>query len=85
MENELVKLLKPEAVAIIGASPRDGSVAGSILRNLQACGFAGDIYPVNPKYETVLGFTCYRSIERLPESTDLAVLAINRNLVLPVR
>lgn len=82
MENELAKLLKPEAVAIVGASPRDGSVAGTILRNLQACGFAGDIYPVNPKYETVLGFTCYPSIEKLPESTDLAILAINRTLVL---
>jgi acetyltransferase len=82
MENELTKLLKPKAVAIVGASSRDGSVAGSILRNLHACGFAGDIYPVNPKYETVLGFTCYPSIERLPKSTDLAILAINRNLVL---
>jgi len=82
MENELAKLLRPEAVAIIGASPRDGSVAGTILRNLQACGFAGNIYPVNPKYETVLGFTCYASIDRLPEATDLAILAINRTLVL---
>jgi len=82
MENELGKLLRPQAIAIVGASPREGSVAGTILRNLQACGFAGDIYPVNPKHETVLGFTCYSSIEQLPESTDLAILAINRNLVL---
>ncbi len=82
MEDELAKLLRPRAVAIVGASPREGSVAGTILCNLQACGFAGDIYPVNPKYDTVLGFTCYRSIDRLPESTDLAILAINRNLVL---
>jgi len=82
MENELAKLLKPHAVAVVGASPREGSVAGTILRNLQACGFAGDLYPVNPKHETVLGFTCYSSINRLPESTDLAILAINRNLVL---
>ncbi len=82
MINELAKLLRPQAVAIIGASPREGSVAGTILRNLQMCGFAGDIYPVNPKYDTVIGFTCYRSIDHLPESTDLAILAINRNLVL---
>ena len=84
MENELGKLLRPQTVAIIGASPKDGSVAGTILHNLQACGFTGDIYPVNPKYETVLGFECYASIDRLPESTDLAILAINRNLVLRV-
>ena len=82
MENEFEKLLKPQSVAIVGASPKDGSVAGTILRNLQTCGFAGDLYPVNPKYETVLGFTCYSSIAKLPESTDLAILAINRSLVL---
>ena len=82
MENELAKLLRPQAVAVVGASPRNGSVAGTILRNLQACGFAGALYPVNPKYETVLGFTCYPSIDLLPESTDLAILAINKNLAL---
>ena len=82
MQNKLAKLLRPTAVAIVGASPREGSVAGSILTNLQACGFAGDIYAVNPKYESVLGFRCYSSIDRLPENTDLAILAINRGLVL---
>ena len=82
MEKELAKLLRPQAVAIVGASSREGSVAGTILRNLRACGFAGDIYPVNPKYKTVLGFTCYPSIDQVPELTDLAILAINRNLVL---
>jgi acetate---CoA ligase (ADP-forming) len=82
MINDLSKLLRPHTVAVVGASPREGSVAGSILRNLQSCGFAGDIYPVNPKYETVLGFACYSSIGQLPDTTDLAVLAINRNLVL---
>jgi len=82
MKNDLSKLLKPQAVAIVGASPREGSVAGTILRNLQSCGFSGDIYPVNPKHEMVLGFTCHPSIGQLPDTTDLAILAINRNLVL---
>ena len=82
MQNELAKLLRPKAVAVVGASPREGSVAGTILRNLEACGFSGDIYAVNPKYDTVLGFACYTSIDLLPEPTDLAILAINRKLVL---
>ena len=82
MQNELAKLLRPQAVAVVGASPREGSVAGTILRNLEACGFSGDIYAVNPKYDNVLGFACYASIDQLPEPTDLAILAINRNLVL---
>lgn len=82
MENELTTLLRPNAVAVIGASPREGSVAGTILRNLEACGFSGEIVAVNPKYNDVLGFPCYAAIDQLPESTDLAILAINRNLVL---
>lgn len=82
MKKNLSKLLKPRTIAVVGASPREGSVAGTILRNLQSCGFSGDILPVNPKYETVQGFTCFPSIGKLPEPTDLAILAINRNLVL---
>lgn len=82
MKNNLSKLLEPQSVAVIGASPREGSVAGTILQNLQSCGFSGDIYPVNPKHERVQGVACYPSISELPDGVDLAVLAINRNLVL---
>ncbi|MBU1048675.1 acetate--CoA ligase family protein [Candidatus Bipolaricaulota bacterium] len=82
MKNDLSKLLKPQSVAVVGASPNEGSVAGTILQNLHSCGFSGDIFPVNPKYETVFGFACYPSISALPDTTDLAILAINRSLVL---
>jgi len=82
MRNELRKLLNPEAIAVIGASARAGSVGGSILRNLQSWAYAGKIYPVNPKYDTVLDLPCYASVNDLPESTDMAVLAIHRDVVL---
>ncbi len=82
MKNDLSKLLKPQAVAVVGASPREGSVAGTIVQNLQSCGFSGDIFPVNPKYAEVLGLACFASIRELPDRTDLAILAINRNLIL---
>ena len=82
MRNELEQLLNPEAIAVVGASARAGSVGGSILRNLQAWGFSGEIYPVNPKYDTVLDLPCYASVDDLPESTDMAVLAIHRDVVL---
>jgi len=82
MPRDLTGLLAPRAVAVIGASPRPGSVGGEILRNLKRCGFDGDLYPVNPKYEAVDGLKCYPSIEELPPGVDLAVLAINRDIVL---
>jgi acyl-CoA synthetase (NDP forming) len=82
MPSHLERLLSPRSVAVVGASPRTGSVAGEILRNLQRCAFSGILVPVNPKYEDVSGLRCYPTIEALPEPVDLAVLAINRNIVL---
>ncbi len=82
MTSNLGSLLHPDSIAVVGASPREGSVAGTILRNLETCGYEGDLCPVNPKYDTVFGYPCYRSIGDLPATIDLAVLALNRELVL---
>jgi len=82
MPKDLTRLLAPRGVAVVGASPRQGSVAGEILRNIVRCGYTGEVYPVNPKYDTVNDLKCYHSISELPDGVDLAVLAINRDLVL---
>jgi len=82
MPRDLTGLLSPRAVAVVGASPRPGSVGGEILRNLKRCGFDGALYPVNPKYEEVDGLKSFPTIEELPPGVDLAVLAINRDVVL---
>lgn len=82
MRDTLGELLRPTSVAVVGASPRSGSVAGSILKNLHDCGFEGSLYAVNPKYDTVLDLPCVHTIQDLPATVDLAVLAINRGLVL---
>jgi len=82
MPRDLSKLLSPSSVAVVGASARPGSVAGEILRNIKRCGYRGAIYPVNPKYEAVEELACYPSVASLPAPVDLAVLAINRDLVL---
>ncbi len=82
MTPRLEQLLSPRSVAVIGASPKTGSVGGEILRNLQRCGFAGDIVAVNPKYQSVSGARCIGSIADLAEPVDLVVIAINHDLVL---
>jgi len=78
----LSKLLSPNSIAVVGASPKSGSVAGTILANLIDCGFSGRLLPVNPKYEEVLGLPCTATIDELPDDVDLVVLAINRSIVL---
>ena len=82
MSENLRALIAPGSIAVVGASPRRGSVAGEILRNLKRCGFRGSLHPVNPKYQEMDGLPCCPSVSALPNGVDLAVLAINRDIVL---
>jgi acetyltransferase len=68
-------LLSPRSVAVFGASAREDSVAGVIYANLRKSGFSGPVYPVNPKYDTLLGEKCYAYASDLPETPDLAIIA----------
>ncbi|MCF6150202.1 MAG: CoA-binding protein [Candidatus Kuenenia sp.] len=74
----------PSSVAIIGATEKTGSLPGVILKNLLDMGFAGKIYPVNPKYENVFGLKCFPTLLDIPEKIDLAVIAIPASFVLEI-
>jgi acetyltransferase len=71
----LDRLFAPRAIAVFGASERADSVGGRVLRNLLDGGFAGPVYPVNPKHATVAGRRCYAAIDQIGEPVDLAVIA----------
>jgi len=81
MDN-LQGLLRPRSIAILGASADPGKINGRTLHFLQQKGYAGCIYPVNPKYETIAGLRCYPDIAALPETPDLAVIALPAQHVL---
>ena len=72
----LSNLFNPSAVAVIGASRQPGKVGHSVVKNLVEGGFKGEIYPVNPNAETVLGKRCFPDVGALPDGVDLAVIAI---------
>lgn len=72
---DLNPLLNPRFIAVIGASAQGGRATGAV-RNLQELGFTGAIYPVNPKYESVLGLKCYPSLEAIPGPVDLVCIGI---------
>jgi acyl-CoA synthetase (NDP forming) len=74
--NELQALISPRSIAILGASADLNKVNGRTLRFLQEKGYAGRIFPVNPKYESIAGLRCYPAIAALPEVPDLAVIAV---------
>jgi acyl-CoA synthetase (NDP forming) len=70
-------LLCPTNIAIVGASDRPGSWSGGVRRALQRSGFAGKVYPVNPRNKTVWeGETCYPSLRNLPERPDHVVVLV---------
>ncbi|MGO9018565.1 MAG: GNAT family N-acetyltransferase [Syntrophobacteraceae bacterium] len=70
-------LFKPGAIALIGASPREGSIGRAMLTNLkEGRHFSGPIYPINPKYDEILGLKTYPSITAVGAPIDLAVIAV---------
>lgn len=72
----LDRFFAPRSVAVVGVGREPGGVGRSVFRNLIAAGFAGEIYPVNPKLEEVEGRACYPRVSALPEAPDLAVIAV---------
>ena len=70
----------PRGIAVIGASPRPASVGYVILSQLKKR-FRGNVYPVNPKYNEILGLKCYRSVVEVPDPVDLAVIAVRAEIV----
>jgi acyl-CoA synthetase (NDP forming) len=71
----LTPLLAPKAVAVVGASQRPGR-GSQVIANLKACGFAGDIFAVNPRYAEILSCPCVASVRDLPSAVDLVVVAV---------
>jgi acetyltransferase len=70
----LDKIFKPQRIAVIGASNNPGSVGYTVLKNLIGSGFAGVVYPVNPRYEAVQGIHAYPDVKSLPRTPDLAII-----------
>lgn len=77
-------LLKPQSIAVVGASRHPGSAGHEILRSLLAFDFNGRVYPVNPSARSICGVPSYPDIAAVPEPVDLAVVAVPGPAVLDV-
>ncbi len=73
---DLTRLLRPASVAVVGATDRHGSYGAQALLNLDAIGFAGDVWGVNPGRSEVFGRPCVPSIADLPAAVDAVIVAI---------
>jgi len=69
-------LIRPRAIAIVGASGNAASIGGQPLRALTAFGFEAPVYPVNPKYDSLGGRPCFSSVAALPGPCDVAIVTV---------
>ncbi|HEV7358557.1 MAG TPA: acetate--CoA ligase family protein [Steroidobacteraceae bacterium] len=76
---ELDRVLNPQHVCIVGASPKPGSFGARVLANLD--GFGGNVYLVNEKYESIGARRCYPSLDSLPENPDCVAVVAPRDAV----
>lgn len=73
---QLDRLFDPRSIAVIGASKNPDKRGYTTIEDLQKWGYDGEVYPVNPKYDEVLGLPAYASVLDAPNPVDLAFVAI---------
>jgi acetyl coenzyme A synthetase (ADP forming)-like protein len=78
---QMNRIMKPDAVAVIGASAETGKIGNSVMKNLINGGYQGAIYPIHPKATEIMGKKAYKSVKEVPGVIDVAVFAIPANLV----
>lgn len=73
---DLNPLIRPKSIAIVGASDKP-SIGRNLLSSLKDIGFGGPVYPINPRYESILGTPCYPSLESISTAPDLVAFCIS--------
>ena len=82
LKEQLDKIMRPKAIAVIGASTKDHTIGSDIMKRLKEYNFTGDIYPVNPKGGEIQGFKAYTNVKEIPGEVDLAIIVIAQKFVL---
>ena len=68
-------IFAPRSVAIVGASAISNKIGNVLMRNFLDSKFPGSIYPVNPKYEELLGLKCHKKVSDIPGNVDCVIIA----------
>ncbi len=75
------RLFHPRSIAIVGASADLDKLTGRPLAYLQRHGFAGQIYPINPRYQSIAGLICYPDVKSLPAPPDVGIVLVGAERV----
>jgi len=79
MTRSLDRLIRPKSIAVFG-----GKEARRVIEQCDKMGFTGDIWPVHPKQDEILGRRCYRSVAELPGAPDASFVGVNRQLTIEI-
>ena len=71
----------PKSVAVIGASREPGKLGHEVFKNIIDAGYKGNLYPINPKADEILGRKCYPSIKDVPSDAELVVVIVPARFV----
>ena len=77
MPHYLDPLVRPDSIAVVGASRRPDAVGNTVLKNLLQGEFPGSLYAVNPRYDEVEGVPCYPSLSALPQPVQHVIFAVS--------
>lgn len=75
------RIMRPDSIAVIGASAEDGKIGNSVMKNLVKGGYQGKIYPIHPKAAEILGYKAYKSVKDVEGEIDTAVFCIPAKFV----
>ena len=78
-EKNLRRLFAPRHAAIVG-----GREAAEVIRQCRRIGYAGELWPVHPRRDTIEGLRCFRDVTQLPEAPDAAFVAVPREVTIDV-
>jgi acetyl coenzyme A synthetase (ADP forming)-like protein len=78
---QMNRIMRPKAVAVVGASAENGKIGNSVMKNLINGGYQGAIYPIHPSAESIMGKKAYKSVKDVPGDIDVAVFAIPAKFV----
>ncbi len=83
MNNKIANFFYPETLCVAGASSKEKSIGYELLKSIKVYGYKGNVFPVNPKADEILGYKCFNSIEEIEQKIDLAIVVVPKRFVEP--
>ncbi|MDT7944584.1 MAG: CoA-binding protein [Dehalococcoidia bacterium] len=81
---ELEAIFRPRSIAVVGASANRDSAGYDYVLSLVQYGYRGQIYPVNPRLDELLGWQAYPNLEAVPGPVEYVISCIPNTAVLPL-